>query len=613
MKPTPTLALGLMLFIAAGCEQINEPRRISSQDFPAAPTHLTAQVGDRKVFLAWNAPAGVINKYYIARNDSTHQSPVIIDSSAATAYTDGDLINGQRYVYRILACNLQGRESELSEPVSARPGLYSVIINEGALYTHSLDVQLHFVAPAATRYVMIAADSLLTGATWQLYAAEMNWTIVPGDGPKRVYATFLDGEGNQTGTPVADEITLDSEATIYSLELRANKAIYRTGDLIGITMRTREPYGTASVDLGEVIGTLRLFDDGTHGDAAANDGTYSHDYKLPPSKDVFDVPIVGAFTDLAGNSADGFVCAQTLTIENPPKAVILSDPAQVSSRSDALRLTWTANADADFSLYKLFRDDKAGVDSSARLVAVFNTAATNYFVDSLLVSDHEYFYRLYVCDQRGLMSGSNEVSGRTAIDAPPQAAVLQSPLNVTSSAILLSWSMNTEKDFADYRLFRGSTSAISSNDIQVALISARATTQFQDSGLLASTTYWYRLYSRDQAGNISTSNTISATTLPDEQPEAVLLAAPSASAPNALRLTWSVSRITTFASYRIFRSTAPSIDGTGTPIVIINSISATTHDDLGLTANTSYYYRVFVYDLQGRSSGSNLVYGITLP
>ncbi|HQG46298.1 MAG TPA: fibronectin type III domain-containing protein, partial [bacterium] len=589
------------------------PQRKSRQEYPDAPSHLIAQVGDREVALSWNAPAGTISTYYIFRADSAYRSFDLIDSCLTTVYLDKDLINGHSYSYRIVARNLNGLQSEPSAPVSARPGLFSVLINAGALYANSSTVQLRFVAPATTRYVKVAADSLFTGAVWQRYVQELNWSFASRDGRKFVYATFLDGEGNQTGSPVADDIIVDTRASIISLNLRAKDAVYRTGDIVGIVLRTDEVNGNAFVDLGPVVGTLRLYDDGTHGDATAQDGRYSLDYKLPPCADVFEVPVVGTFTDIAGNKADPFTSEQTLTIENPPRAVILSNPSHVSNRDDALHLTWTTNSDADFSLYKLFRSNDARVDSSALLVAVFGLASVNHYVDSLLVSNHEYFYRLYVCDQRGLMSGSNIVSSWTVADAPPQAAILQPPVNVTTSSLLLSWNMNGEKDFADYRLFRGTDSGVDSRATQVSLISSRTTTQYLDTGLQANTTYWYRLYTRDQAGNSSASNPLSVTTLADQQPEAVLLAVPAASGANTLRLTWSLSRAVNFASYRIFRSTTQIIDGTGTPIVIINSISNTTHEDVGLAANTSYYYRVFVYDLEGRSTGSNLVYGITMP
>jgi hypothetical protein len=47
--------------------------------------------------------------------------------------------------------------------------------------------------------------------------------------------------------------------------------------------------------------------------------------------------------------------------------------------------------------------------------------------------------------------------------------------------------------------------------------------------------------------------------------------------------------------------------------VIINNAATTMHDDVGLAANTTYYYKIYVYDMMQRSTGSNTVYGTTLP
>ncbi len=613
MKTRSILAVWMFMIAVVACEKLSEPLRNTSQDYPGAPTHLVAQVGDRSVHLSWNAPSGEIKLYYLFRQDSIQTGLRLIDSCTTTFYVEKGLINGQRYIYHVAACNTAGFTGEISDGVSARPGLYSIIINNGALYTNSSTITLRLIAPSGTRYVKIAADSSFTHATWQLYSDTISWSLSPGDGKRSVFAVFLDQEGNQTGSPVVDEIYLDAKAAIYSLVMPNAVAAYRTGDIVSFQMRTDEPYGNAVVAFGSVLGSIRLYDDATHGDKSANDGIYSQDYQIPPCEDVFNISITGSFTDAAGNISDEYISAQTLTIENPPLPVQLFEPERIGGKDKAFHLTWTVNKDADFSLYKLFRSDVEKVDSTSLMVAISSIQTSNYCVDSLLAYNHKYYYRVYVYDQRGLISGSNIVSGQTPADAAPQRAQLQVPLNVTTTSILLSWNQNTESDFAHYRLFRSTQASVSSSDIQVTLISTRATTQFQDSGLLPNTNYWYVLYTTDLAGNMSISNIISATTLPEEKPDAVLLAVPAASALKTLRLSWSVSQSSVFASYRVFRSTNASVDNSATPIVIINNAATTTHDDTGLGSDMTYYYRIYVYDWMGRSTGSNTVYGTTLP
>jgi fibronectin type 3 domain-containing protein len=613
MKLKFAAAAWASLLLVMGCEQITEPVRTPRQAYPGIPTHLVAEVGDRSVTLAWTSPQGEIKLYYIFRKDTLQAEWTAIDSCTAAFFLDADLLNGARYSYCVSACNAAGFRGALSKSVSARPGLYSLLINGGALYTNSSTISLKFIAPSGTRYVKIALDSSLYSASWQLYSETMEWTFMPGDGRKYVYAIFLDSEGNQTGAPVVDDIYLDTKASIQELQMSNGSQARRTGDLIKLQMQTNEAYGTASVNLGTVLPSIRLYDDGTHGDLRANDGLYCHDYYIPPCEDMFAVAITGSFTDIAGNVSDKFTSSQTLTIENPPSAVHLFKPERMGRRDDALHLTWTVNEDADFSLYKLFRSTEASVDSTSLMVSVLTAATSNHIVDSLLTYDRDYYYRVYVYDQQGLTTGSNTVQGRTIANAAPQPAELQIPLNVTSTSMLLSWGQNNETDFSHYRLFRATKPAVSSSDLQIALISTRSTTQFQDSNLMPNQAYWYKLYTADQYGAISGSNIVTSTTLVNDVPEPVMLAAPAASVAATLRLTWSASHASDFASYRIYRSRSEAIDSTATPIVIINSSSTTTHDDTGLSSNTNYYYRIFVFDLQGKSAGSNIVKGATLP
>ncbi len=607
------LAASMLLLLAAACEQISDPVRVARSSYPAAPAHLTARVLDRSVRLTWTPPPGEISRYFIFRSDSLRDKPVVLDSSVTTGYLDTGLLNGQSYIYQVAACNTAGLRGGLSTAVSATPGLYSMTINSGALYTNSFAITLGFIAPAGTRYVKIGQDSSLTGASWQLYSTTMEWTFMPGDGLKHLYAIFLDGEGNQSATPVTDDIHLDTRAAIQSLEITNGTQPRRIGDVIKLRMRTGEANGQATVTIGSLLTGIHLYDDGSHGDLTAADGLYSHDYIIPPVEDQQAILLTGNFTDIAGNASDAFTAIQTLTIENPPAAVTLFRPERLSRRADALHLSWTVSSDADFSLYKLFRSTAAAVDSTDLMVAVVTTAASNHAVDSLLSYDRDYYYRLYVYDRQGLASGSNVVTGHTAANLAPEAVVLQPALNVTATSAVLSWSQSSESDFAVYRLFRSSQPAVSDQDYQVALISARTTTQQQESGLAPGTTYWYRLYTVDQSGNLTGSNTIEVTTLSEEGPAPVVLAAPVATLSSTLRLTWSASLNPNFANYRLYRGNSAQVDNSDIPIVILNSATVTTHDDVGLSSTTSYYYRLYVYDLQGRSAGSNVVKGTTLP
>ncbi len=73
-------------------------------------------------------------------------------------------------------------------------------------------------------------------------------------------------------------------------------------------------------------------------------------------------------------------------------------------------------------------------------------------------------------------------------------------------------------------------------------------------------------------------------------------------------LTWTRSEDEDFASYRIYRSDTSDInvDADSLTITILTSRSTVSHDDY-LSSSGTYYYRIFVFDAQELSSGSNEV------
>ena len=112
----------------------------------------------------------------------------------------------------------------------------------------------------------------------------------------------------------------------------------------------------------------------------------------------------------------------------------------------------------------------------------------------------------------------------------------------------------------------------------------------------------------DAAGNPAQQR-ISATSFAVQfPPPAVTLSNPVADT-TGLKLTWTTSTVKDFANYRVYRSTTSPVDSTVAPLTIINDNTVTTYRDTGISANTTYFYRVFVYDRSGLFAGSNQVQG----
>jgi len=212
-------------------------------------------------------------------------------------------------------------------------------------------------------------------------------------------------------------------------------------------------------------------------------------------------------------------------------------------------------------------------------------------------------------DKVGNVAQPRESDGFVTIQNPPMAVTLTEP-EVTEEVILLSWSESSAEDFNVYKVFRARLPGVSTVSRLVTFINTRSTTTYEDRDIEENTLYFYRVFVFDTENTFSGSNEASATSAPKKPPEPVTLALPFVINSDTLRLNWSQSIASDFASYRIYRSEFSPVDTTQAPIVILNNNpSVTTYDDGGRQVNISYYYRVFVFDSDGLSAGSNEVMG----
>jgi chitodextrinase len=159
----------------------------------------------------------------------------------------------------------------------------------------------------------------------------------------------------------------------------------------------------------------------------------------------------------------------------------------------------------------------------------------------------------------------------------------------------LSWTAATETGgtISTYLVERCAGAACTS----FAQIGTSATTSFNDTGLTGSTSYSYRVRVKDTAGNMGPySATATATTAAPVITAPTNLVATAASG-TQINLSWTAATETggTISSYLVERC-----QGAGcTSFAQVGTSSTTTFGDTGLTASTTYSYRVRVKDAAG--------------
>jgi fibronectin type 3 domain-containing protein len=521
------LMLLLGVSILSSCSKDHEavayknPIDTGQESVPPVPDGLQVRVGDRTVILTWEvSDTSDVQWYRIARKDSSSGDFFVVDSVSQRIYRDTGLRNGRLYRYRVCVINLSGYIGSYSHEIGAVPSGFTITINGGDLYTNAAAVSLTLSAPGGAGYIMLANDSLFSGASWEPFVTQKTWTLTGGDGTKEVFLKVRDLDDNESWEIYQDDIILDTQASIESVTFTPIDSLLSPGDRLHFSMETGEDEGQASLDIGAVDLNRKLYDDGTHGDGQADDGLYELDFTIPGGLEVIDAVVRGHFVDRADNQAEEVSSVNTLTIQQSPQAVQLLPPSLLPDQTAALHLAWSQNQDDDFAAYRLYRSLGTGVESAAdrHLVADISSRTTTGYDDTDLEENTTYYYQIAVYDQYGLYSFSNEVSATTGQNEEPQPVTLLltsvelTPGDSTTAEIELKWTRSQESDFSHYLVYRDEQSPVDENSTPVELINDSGTTTYSDTQLPLSTRYYYRVYVCDEGDLCAGSNEVNAMT-----------------------------------------------------------------------------------------------------
>ncbi|MBX3128865.1 MAG: fibronectin type III domain-containing protein [Polyangiaceae bacterium] len=292
-----------------------------------------------------------------------------------------------------------------------------------------------------------------------------------------------------------------------------------------------------------------------------------------------------------------------------------------------LSLSWSAATD-DVSppgsiVYKVYQGSSAGGVVLTTPVVTTAPGATSANVSGLAADTTYYFIVRAVDEASNEDSNTIEKSGKTAPDTTAPTfggATDATPQSPTS--ILVSWSPATDDVTPSgnivYDVYRSTTSG-GQNFTTPTATSAAGATNLMMTGLAATTTYYFVVRARDQAGNRDTNTTqVSATTPADTTPPVFAGATSVSGATNTtLTVNWAAANdnVTPPASikYRVCWSTSPT--GCTTSFSAMATVTGgTSHTVTGLPPNTSYYFVVRAEDLVGNVDTNTVVRsGATTP
>jgi len=308
---------------------------------------------------------------------------------------------------------------------------------------------------------------------------------------------------------------------------------------------------------------------------------------------VEDITLTSYIWEYLGNAIPSDIYSSSITVNAPSNLVLTS----ISTSN--IHLEWTDNSSNE-QYFRIERKQTGSYDEIASL-----SAGVTYYTDGNLISGTTYTYKVRASNGSTYSNYCTEVSTVTqgsvpAIPSPPAQPTGQYIIAVTSYSVEFGWSDNSSNEDGfnikreigiDYYYFLSSVTA--------------NTTSYIDTGLLTTTTYYYKIRAYNSAGNSDYCGEVSTMTLD----------VPVIPTPNIPSILGFVN-ITTFSAilnwidtsdnelgFKIDRSTDNSY------FVQIDSVTANieSYTNNSLTSGLTYYYKIRAFNESGNSDYSDIV------
>jgi fibronectin type 3 domain-containing protein len=454
--------------------------------------------GNGQVTVSWSAVSNATsyNVYYATTSGVTTSTGTKI-TNATTPYVQTGLSAGTTCYYVVTAVNSAG-ESAASAEVSATTT----------------------AAPPAPTVPAAPTGVMATGGTKQ---ATISWTAVSGATSYNIYYATTSGVTPATGTKIAG----------------ATSPAVQTG--------------------------------------LADSTTYYY--------------VVTAVNSVGESTPSVQVAATTLTpapAPTPPAA-----PTGVTATGGANQVTVSWSAVTGATSYNIYWSTSSAVSTTTGTKIA---GVTSPYVQTGLSAGTTYYYVVTAVNSVGESAASARATATT--NAPPPA-VPAAPTGVSATGganqVTVSWS--AVSGATSYNLYWSKTSGVTT---ATGTKIAGATSPYVQTGLTASTAYYYVVTAVNGSGESPASAQATATT---NAPAPVIPAAPTGvtatGGTNQVTLSWSA--VSGATSYNVYWSTASGVTKTsGTKITGATSPYVQT----GLAASTAYYYIVTAVNSAGESAAS---------
>ena len=366
----------------------NEAAGAPTPSVPPAPTALTATTGDARVTLDWPAVAGAIG-YHIYRSTTGVWDPTPLARVYGTNYTNGPLINGTTYFYRVTAYNDSG-PGPSSPIVTATP-----LLAPTSLTAQAGDARVTLTwngSVGATAYVVYRGISSNMSVLTSVGAGSLTFADT-GLTNDTTYYYFVVAQTGASTSPPSQAVSakpLPSSPSTAPTGLTAavgNTQVALNWSPITGALGYRV-FRTTTTGVWSATPTANVAGPAYNDTGLANGTTYS--YKV------------------ASYNSGGTGPFSVVVIATPVAAPAAPTGVGASPGENLATLTWTQVAGA--TSYNVYRGTESHAEST---IPVATGLVSPPFVDRGILNGSTYYYQLTAVNAGGQSPGSQEVSVTT--------------------------------------------------------------------------------------------------------------------------------------------------------------------------------------------------------
>jgi len=543
---------------------------------------LTAQPvsGQNKVVLKWQQSSDSdFKQYAVYRASSPAQLIATITNISQTEFTDSTVSSGQNYSYAVVVIDQAGNSADplfqkITAPDTIAPIVSILQPQSGKTYNTSSVLLGYSVSEAASwcGYSINGIQKITVSGATPINAAEGNNVLV-------LYCNDTgQNQGNSSVSFIVDtKPPLPVNFTASAVPKKTQLQISWTRSPASDFARYNIYRSSSSFQSATIATRIATVPD-------QNTIQYT-DFSVASQQSYF---YAVTATDINGNENTSIASKQAIASDTVSPSITLLSPQQQIYKNASVKLQYTANENLAWCGYRLNSNSTVQITGNATIKGLEGANTVTLYCND-------------TSQNQGIASSNFDADAEIPTNKISSVSSIKG-----RNSLLLNWSPSGSRDFSMFNVYRnqGPFSSLAN----AAKITTTGATNYEDTGLLSETTYYYTVTSTDIYGNENTTVLLTSGKVADlTPPPSLLTTATAANRALSIKVSWEKSKASDFSNYSIYRSTSPyALSTQASKIATISGINVLDFTDTNVMSDTAYYYSVAAQDISGNENKSIL-------